>query len=80
VNSLALEIPLQTDATNRTTLATTVENLQVSSLPNGLELQSDLVTALQASATSDQSYAAWALTPAMRVTGTMPDSVTAAMM
>ncbi len=50
---------LQSDATVRTSLASNVETFQVGGLPSGVELRSDLVTALQASASSDQSYALW---------------------
>ena len=50
---------LQSDASSRSALAQNAETFQLSGIPNGAELRSDLVTALQASASSDQSYALW---------------------
>jgi hypothetical protein len=50
---------LQSDASSRSALALNAETFHLSGLPNGAELRSDLVTALQASASSDQSYALW---------------------
>ena len=71
---------IQSAASQRSSQIQTAQSLDVSALPNGDGLQSDLIAALQHSLDADQDYQSWAAdvrpkdaaSPHQRMTGTTP--------